>query len=389
MQIVTTNEQLAQLIDELEPAEYLTVDTEFARTVTYYAKLCLIQIASSDVEAIVDPLANGLDIHPLLDFLIASPMPKVMHAARQDMEIFHNLTGKLPSPVFDTQIAAMVCGFGDSVGYDALIKRIVGKQIDKSLRFTDWTRRPLNQKLLNYALGDVTHLRDAYEWLRDNLAETGREEWLREEMATLTDPSIYVIAPEDAWFRVKSRGNDRRYLARVKELAAWRERTAQKRDWTRNRVLRDEVLLQLASHPPDNIDELMKVKTTPKRYRHMDEAKPIFDALKRAAGLAENELPRRNSDGRRYERLDPGPVQELVKVLLKLRCKQEGVAQKLIASAQEIEMLSTGRRKGLRFLEGWRYDLFGKDALALLDGKLMLSGRGREIVVERRDPGSA
>ncbi|HYD69381.1 ribonuclease D, partial [Azospirillum sp.] len=260
MTLITTTSELDAFCRGLAGADYITVDTEFLREKTYYPQLCLIQVAGPDGAVAIDPLAEGIDLTSLLDVLVDPNVLKVFHAARQDVEIFFHLTGKIPHPLFDTQVAAMVCGFGESVGYETLVTKLAGARIDKSSRFTDWSARPLTERQLTYALSDVIHLRPAFEKLRKRLNRTGRAHWLEEEMAVLTNPATYTVEPDTSWQRLKVRTNKPRFMAILKELAAWREREAQRRDLPRSRVLRDEALLEIAAHAPTTVDDLARTR---------------------------------------------------------------------------------------------------------------------------------
>lgn len=377
---VTDTAQLRELCKAWNKAEFLTIDTEFVRTSTYYSQLCLIQVADDHAAYAIDALANGLDLSPFYELVNDGDPMMVFHACRQDLEIFYQASGKLPHRLFDTQVAAMVCGFGESVGYETLVKSLTGGRLDKAIRFTDWSRRPLSQKQLDYALGDVTYLRKIYRKLSAQLEKNDRAAWLEEEVAVLEEPRTYDMDANDAWKRVKTRSSNKRFLGRVRELAGWRELEARSRDIPRNRVIRDEVLLQIAAHPPENYNALKNVRALPKRYHASPEkAEALLEALGRAAALPEDQLPRPPKERRKSDKVSA--VLDLLKVFLKYRSQDSGVAAKLIASGGDLEGLVMGERDNLRLLNGWRFELFGKDALALIEGKIALTAKGNKLNV--------
>jgi ribonuclease D len=383
MILITDTGSLARFCTTLAGADFVTVDTEFMRERTYWPKLCLIQLAGPHDAAVVDALADGLDLQPLFDFLNDSPTLKVFHAARQDIEIFHHLTGRIPQPVFDTQIAAMVCGFGESVGYETLVSKLAKARIDKSMRFTDWSHRPLSDKQLQYALSDVTHLRVAYEKLARRLERTGRAHWLEEEIRTMTTPGTYVVEPEDAWKRIKLRGGKPLFLAILKELAAWRERTAQDRDVPRSRVMRDDMLLDIAARVPRNEAELARTRSVGRSGLPQQVAREVIEAVDRACALPERDRPvmvQREDLPRGM-----GPLVDMLKLLLKMVCDKEEVAQKLVASSSDLELIAADDNAVVPALHGWRRQLFGEDALRLKHGKLALAANGRAITLLRLD----
>jgi ribonuclease D len=356
-------------------ADFIAVDTEFIRDTTYWPRLCLIQIAGPDEAAAIDPLAEGMDLEPVWSLFDKPDLLKVFHAARQDLEIFFHRTGRLPHPVFDTQVAAMVCGFGDQVGYEKLANRLAGARIDKSVRFADWAHRPLGKKQLDYALSDVTHLRVIYRKLQKKLSQSGREAWLEEEMAVLLDPATYRLEPEEAWKRLKSRSRDRRYLAILRLLAAWREREAQRRDVPRNRILRDEQLYDVASQAPQTADDLARARGISADFARGKVGSALLEVVAEGLSMAESELPKAPP---REQPLEAGPVVDLLKVLLKQNCERHGVAQKLVASASDLEALAAGEEEVRQTLtHGWRGEIFGKDAEALMAGTLALTGDGK------------
>jgi ribonuclease D len=387
MRIVDSNEALAALIADLSGAPYLALDTEFLRDQTYYPKLCLIQVASpmvdgTSAEAIIDPLAPGLDLAPFYDLLKRPDIVKVLHAARQDIEIFYLQGGVLPEPLFDTQIAAMVCGFGDAASYETLSRKIAHVEIDKSARFTDWSHRPLSKRQLEYALADVTHLRVIYEWMKARLEKTGRSAWVAEEVAALQDPNLYRLDPEMSWKRLKPRSSSKRFLAQLAAIAAWREREAQARDIPRGRVLKDEALSEIAAHPPESGEALERIRAVPKGFANSRLGKGLMEALATSAdaqapeGAATQQPPRR--------RRDPSPAAiDLLKTLLRLRAEAAGVAPRLIANAEDIEKLAAEEDDGVAALSGWRAEVFGNDAKLLRKGDLAIAlENGEAVVVE-------
>ena len=389
MRIVETNEALSAFVAELGQAPYLALDTEFLRDQTYYPKLCLIQVAAPGIEGIIDPLAPNIDLAPFYDLIRRPEIVKVMHAARQDIEIFYLQGGVLPDPLFDTQIAAMVAGFGDAASYETLARKIAHVEIDKSARFTDWSHRPLSKRQLEYAMADVTHLRVIYEWLKARLEKTGRSSWVAEEVAALQDPALYKLDPEQAWKRLKPRTTNKRFLAVLAALAAWREREAQTRDIPRGRVLKDEALTEIAAHPPETPEALDRIRAVPKGFANSKMGKGLMDAILQGVSgpppegaVADNRQQRR--------RREPSPaVVDLLKTLLRLRAEAAHVAPRLIANAEDIERLAAHEDDGLAALHGWRQDVFGKDAIALRKGELAIAVENGEAVVvelEAEDP---
>ncbi len=380
MNLIETTAALEDLCQRLSKAEVVTVDTEFIRENTYYPKLCLVQLASEDDVAAVDPLAKDVDLASLLELLANPEILKVFHAGRQDLEIFYHLMeGALPHPVFDTQVAAMVCGFGDQVSYERLVAALADARIDKSARFADWGRRPLPERQLNYALSDVTHLRTVYRALEGKLSKNGRREWLAEEMAVLTEPATYVTEPQDAWWRLKQRQRDRRTLAVTQALAAWREREAQTRDLPRGRVLKDEQLYDIAAQKPQSPDALARTRGLSADFARGRLGRGILAAIEEALAIPDDELP----SVPRHKPATPvdAALTDLLKVLLRLRCEEHGVASKLVASADEVERLARGDDHDLPSLKGWRRELFGADALALKEGRLALAINGSKVKV--------
>ena len=379
MQIITDTESLQRYVDGLSGQPYVAIDTEFLRENTYYPKLCLVQLAGPDDEgAIIDPLANGIDLAPLFTLLADESIVKVFHAARQDIEIFVNLTGAVPTPLFDTQVAAMVMGFGEQIAYDALVRKLAGKGIDKTSRFTDWSRRPLSEKQLAYALSDVTHLRTVYDRILADLKRTGRASWVEGELENLGDLGLYTVEPEDAWKRLKARTNKPRFLAVLRELDAWREREAHGRDLPRNRVIRDEALLEIASDPPESRDKLAGIRSLNRKIADGPFGAGLMEAVQTALAQPKESWPR-------VERPEPPapallPVIELLKVLLKRKCAAHGVAQKLVCPGPDIEKLAADDEADIPALKGWRREVFGNDALRLKAGSLGLAIQGQEVV---------
>src|SRR5882724_7480042 len=382
MRIVDSNEDLKAFVGELASAPYLALDTEFLRDQTYYPKLCLIQVAAPGIEGIIDPLAPGMDLAPFYDLIRRPDIVKVLHAARQDIEIFYLQGGVLPDPLFDSQIAAMVCGFGDAASYETLARKIAHVEIDKSARFTDWSHRPLIKLQLEYALADVTHLCVIYEWMKARLAKTGRDSWVAEEVAALQDPGLYRLEPEQAWKRLKPRTTNKRFLAVLASLAAWREREAQARDIPRGRVLKDEALSEIAAHPPETPEALERIRAVPKGFANSKLGKGLIDAI--AVGLTAQPPPDAMTENRQRRRREPSPAAvDLLKTLLRLRAEAADVAPRLIANAEDIERLAAQEDDGVAALSGWRHEVFGKDAVALRKGDLAIAlENGEAVIVE-------
>ncbi|MGH6828916.1 MAG: ribonuclease D [Rhizomicrobium sp.] len=381
MRIVETSEALKAFAAELSTAPFLALDTEFLRDQTYYPRLCLIQVATPDAEGIIDPLSPGLELKPFFDLLRDPGIVKVLHAARQDIEIFYLKGGAVPDPLFDTQVAAMVCGFGDAASYETLARRLAHVEIDKSARFTDWSRRPLSKRQLEYALADVTHLRVIYEKLSAQLTRFGRAPWVEEEIAALRDPMLYRLDPELAWRRLKPRTGNKRFLAMLAALAAWREREAQARDIPRGRIVKDEALTELAAHPPETQAALEHIRAIPRGFANSKLGKGLMEAV--AAGRLHpppEPLPAATSRRRR----EPSPATiDLLKTLLRLRAEAANVAPRLIANAEDIEKLAAGEDDGVAALHGWRAEVFGRDAMALRRGAIAIAlENGQAVVVE-------
>lgn len=379
MTLIAENAALTDFCQRQRQAEFVAIDTEFMRDKTYWPQLCLVQIAGPDEAAAIDSLAPGIDLAPLHQLMADTKVTKVFHAARQDVEIFFHLTGKIPAPLVDTQVAAMVCGFGDSVSYENLAAKLAGARIDKSSRFTDWAQRPLTDRQLQYALSDVTHLRPAYEHLARRLAKTGRSEWVAEEMAVLISPATYRLEPSEAWRRIKFRNDKPRALAILREIAAWREEEAQRRDLPRGRILKDESLCEIAAHAPHNIDELARCRGLSRSIAENKQGQAILAAIKRGLDIPANQLP--PVPPRRDLPAGLGPVVELLRVLLKMRCEDHEVAQKLVASADDLELIAADDEADVPAMSGWRHEIFGADALALKHGRLALTTVGRRVKV--------
>jgi len=379
--LITKTEELAAFCAAHAETEFVTVDTEFMRERTYWPKLCLVQLGGPEQVVAVDPLAKGIDLAPLFELLADPKVMKVFHAARQDVEIFFNLTGKVPTLMFDTQVAAMVCGFGDSASYETLAGQLAGAKIDKSSRFTDWSNRPLTEKQITYALGDVSHLRTVYVRLRDQLQKTGRVDWVREEMAELTSPATYTIDPQEIWRRFKWRADKPRLRAVLRELAAWRETEAQRINVPRNRVVRDEALMEIAHHPPENAHDLSRIRGLSTGFAESRQGKEILEAVARANALPVEECPA--GEARRVLPGGLGPVMDLLKVLLKQVCEEHNVASKLMANTDDLEAIAADDKADVPALHGWRRDLFGNLALALKNGELGLSVKNRKVVVSK------
>ena len=379
MTLITDNEALTAFCGRMRAERFVAIDTEFMRDRTYYPRLCLVQVAGESEAVAIDSLAPGLDLTPLLGLLADEAVLKVMHAARQDLEIFYHL-GAMPRPFFDTQVAAMVCGFGEEVAYDTLVSRLAGAQLDKSSRFTDWARRPLSPAQIHYALGDVTHLRVIYQKLAERLEQAGRTGWVVEELEALLEPRLYAQPPEDAWRRLKLRSRDARFIAIVQALAAWREREAQRRDLPRARVVRDDLLLEVAASRPQSVEELRALDRV---NLDRDSAAGVVAAIRSAMALPKSELPPVPEQVVLPRGI--GPTVDLLRVLLKLRSEESDVAQRLLASTAELEAIAVDDHADVPALHGWRREIFGEDALGLKAGRLALAVRGRKPVVIRLD----
>lgn len=381
MPMITTTADLAAVVSAFRQEPYITVDTEFLRDKTYYPQLCLVQLGGKDRAVAVDPLAEGIDLGPLYELMADPAVLKVFHAARQDLEIFVLATGTVPAPLFDTQIAAMVCGFGDQASYETLASRLAKATIDKSSRFTDWSARPLTERQVAYALSDVTHLRVVYEKLAKRLERSGRASWLEDELAILRDTATYRVEPENAWLRLKPRSTNPRFLKALRELAAWREVEAQKRNLPRTRMLKDEALLEVAAMLPQSPGDLSRARALTKGIVEGSVGEQLVDAVRRGLALPDSILPplveKEDSPSGR------GPLIELLKVLLKLVCEKHEVAQKLVASSADLEAIAGDSAADVPALSGWRREIFGNDALALKSGRLALTAEGNAIRIVR------
>jgi ribonuclease D len=383
MHPITTSQDLAEACARLARHPFVTVDTEFLRESTYYPKLCVLQMASTDEAVVVDALAAGIDLGPLFALMGDRAVTKVFHAARQDIEICWHEAGMIPAPLFDTQVAAMVLGYGDSISYDQLVQRITGDTLDKSHRFTDWTRRPLTDAQMAYALSDVTHLRDVYLKLSADLARLGRTDWLQDEMKVLTSPDTYRMEPEHAWERLKTRVRKPKELAVLIELAAWREREAQVRDVPRGRVLKDDVIGDIAVQAPTTLERLAGLRSLPKGFERSKWGEAIVESVKRGLArdlktLPQFERPRQAANGQ--------ATVELLKVLLRMTSEKHGVAAKVIATVDDLERIAADDNAEVPALAGWRRQLFGERAIALKHGKLALAvEKGRVVAVERAE----
>ena len=379
MTLITETSKLIDACERFSRDSFLAIDTEFMRERTYYPQLCLIQIAGKDEAVTVDALATKINLNPILDLMANHKIIKVFHACRQDMEIFFNLNRRIPFPVFDTQIGAMVCGYGESVGYDKLVRQITGVQIDKSSRFTDWSHRPLSKQQLNYALSDVTHLRTVYESLLNQLEKNGRINWLNEEFQNVLNPKTYDIPLDQIWKRLKIKNGRPKFLILVRELCAFREKEAQNRNIPRNRVIRDDVLLDIAARSPRSSVDLAKVRSLSTQFAEGRLGKSILRVVAEASNIPESDAPQ-------LEKLNkPKPQKpaliELLKVLLKHKSEDNNVAQKLIASTADLEAIAENDNANVLALSGWRKDVFGDDALLLKSGKIALSAAGDRIRV--------
>lgn len=384
MRTITTTEDLAAFCAAAKDHPYVTIDTEFLRERTYWSKLCLIQMAlpGKDGDAVlVDPIEGSqMSMEPLYDLFRHKATVKVFHAARQDLEIFFVEGNVFPDPLFDTQVAAMVCGFGEQVGYETLVKKIAKENLDKTSRFTDWSRRPLTSAQSEYALADVTHLRVIYEWLAAQLAKNGRQGWVEEELSLLTDPETYITRPDEAWMRVKTRTTSGRFLAVVKELARFREGYAQGNNVPRSRVMKDDALLELASTRPTSMEELGRSRLLQREGRKTEIAEGIIAAIKAGLEMRPEDMPKPDLE---REQLQVNPaLADLLRVLLKAKSESLGVAPRLIASAADLDAIAAGERK-VDALNGWRAEAFGDDALRLCRGEIALSAKGNEVRVVR------
>ncbi len=383
--LINDSEQLAALCARLAKSPFVTVDTEFMRENSYWPELCLIQIADAHEAAAIDPKAPGLDMGPLLDLMTDNEdVLKIFHAGSQDIEIIFNLTGKTPHPLFDTQIAAMALGQGEQVGYSNLVDSWLGINLDKGARFTDWARRPLDKRQIDYAIGDVTHLSTIFPKMLDKLRKMDRGGWLDQEMERLADPSNYVNIPEESWKRIKIVGRKPELLGRLKALAAWREREAQSKNLPRGRIIKDETIADIAAHPPKTQADLAKVRGLSPAWANNDIGSRMMTILADAGPLPASEMPIRD-DRKPGLGKDGALVADLLKLLLKIRSREINVASRLLARSDELDLLAAGQRTGLSVLEDWRFEQFGRDALLLVEGKLGFAVRGGKLVMTRTE----
>lgn len=379
MDLITTTEDLEAACAKLASAPFIAVDTEFMREQTFWPRLCLIQIAGGDTEILIDNLAPGIELKPFFDLMVDENVLKVFHSARQDIEIVHHLAGVVPHPIFDSQVAAMVCGFGEAVSYSMLVKRLLGTNLDKSSRFTDWSRRPLSERQLSYAIGDVTHLRALYPKLRAQLDKSERATWLNEEMGVLTDPATYELHPERAWRRLKMRIKTQKALGVLMELAAWREREAQTQDVPRSRILKDEALYDIAGQAPRTTEDLGALRSLHNGFARSQRGRGVLEAVQKGLERDPATVPP-------LQRGEPMPpeaqaVMDLLRVLLKATAGRHGVAPKLIATSDDLEQIARSSDADVGALRGWRRKLFGEDALSLKSGELALVIREGEVTV--------
>ncbi|WP_137157863.1 ribonuclease D [Rhizobium sp. FKL33] len=378
--MISDSAELAKACEIFAKSDYVTVDTEFLRETTFWPQLCLIQLSGPELDAIVDPLAPGLDLKPFFGLMGDSKVTKVFHAARQDIEIIYNRGGLIPHPLFDTQVAAMVCGFGDSASYDSLVQKICNVQLDKSSRFTDWSHRPLSDKQLDYAIADVTHLKNVYQHLKAQLERENRSEWLAEEMSVLESPETYDLHPDNAWQRLRMRIRKPIELQILMNIAAWREREARSRDVPRGRVLKDEAIFEIAQQAPKDSEALGRLRTIPKGYERSQAGSAILGAVNAALALPKTDLPKLPKQQPLPE--GNGSAVEMLKVLLKLTAEKHGVAAKIIASSDDLDMIAAkGEEADVGALKGWRRDLFGLPALRLIRGELALRFINRSVDV--------
>jgi ribonuclease D len=378
--VITSTAELASFCHNVADDEFIAVDTEFLRETTYYPKLCLIQVAGAAHSALIDPLADGIDLQPFLDLMDNKSIMKVFHAARQDVEILLQMSGKVPTPLFDTQVAAMVCGFGDQIGYEAIARKIAGAAIDKSSQFTDWSKRPLTAKQKIYALSDVTHLRVIYLSLKDQIRQEQRETWLEGELASLADPKLYIVDPAQTWRRIKARIQSKKQQATLMEVAAWREREAQKRDVPRSRVLKDEAVAEIATQVPRSRQDLADLRLLPRSMAENAAGADIIAAVERALNRDPAEIPTPRS------KVDPMPpmaeaLAEILKLALKVVCQNTQVAPKLVASTAEIEAFAQDINADVPFLHGWRREAFGDIALKLCKGEAVIGVKNGKAAV--------
>jgi ribonuclease D len=378
--VITTSAELKAFCEKVSGDEFITVDTEFLRETTYYPKLCLVQVAGADHHALIDPLAHGIDLQPFLDLMNNTAVMKVFHAARQDVEILLRMSGRVPKPIFDTQVAAMVCGFGDQVGYEAIARKIAGASIDKSSQFTDWSKRPLSAKQKAYAISDVTHLRAIYEALRDQIRREERDSWLEGELRDLADPKSYIVDPEQSWRRIKARIQSKKQQAALMDVAAWREREAQKRDVPRSRVLKDEAVAEIATQLPRSREDLSSLRLLARSMAESAAGAGILEAVEGALKRDPSDIPVPRS------KLEPMPpmaeaLAEILKLALKVVCQSEQVAPKLVASTADIEAFAQDIDADVPFLQGWRRAAFGELALKICRGEAVIGVKNGKAAV--------
>jgi ribonuclease D len=385
--LITDSESLAALCERLARSPFVAVDTEFMRENTFWPDLCLIQIGDTEEAAAIDPKADGLDMTPLLDLLTDNEdVLKVFHAGGQDIEIIYNLTGRTPHPLFDTQVAAMALGLGEQVGYSNLVESLLGKSLDKGARFTDWARRPLDKRQIDYAIGDVTYLATLFPKMLERLRKTGRGEWLDQEMERLADPSNYANDPDQAWKKIRVASRKADVLGRLKALAAWREHEARGKNLPRGRIMKDETIADVAAHPPASQEALARVRGLSPGWKSNDIGARMMEALANAEPLPASEMPVRE-DRQPGLGKEGSLVADLLKLLLKIRSRESNVAARLIARTDELELLAAGRREGLSILEGWRYEQFGRDALDLVEGRLAFAICKGKLLMTRTEIG--
>ena len=383
--LITDSESLLRLCERLSTSKFVAVDTEFMRENTFWPDLCLVQIGNQDEAAAIDPKAEGMDLTPLLNLLVNNEnVLKVFHAGGQDLEIIYNLTGGTPFPLFDTQVAAMALGLGEQVGYSNLVESLLGKALDKGARFTDWGRRPLDARQIDYAIGDVTHLAALFPRMLEKLRKTGRGDWLDQEMERLANPANYANEPALAWKRVKIASRKAEVLGRLKAVAAWRELEARSKNLPRGRIMKDETLADIASHPPASQEALARVRGLSPGWKTNDIGARLMDALASAHPLPAAEMPARD-DRQPGLGKEGALVADLLKLLLKIRARESNVAAKLIARSEDLELLAAGKRDGLSILQGWRYDEFGRDALDLVEGRLAFAIRDGKLAMTRTE----
>lgn len=381
MNVIKTQSALEAFCDAARAHPFMCVDTEFMRETTFFSILCLIQAATEEDEVIIDPLADGLDLKPFLELLDHKDITIVMHAARQDVEIFHNMSGKVPTSLFDTQVAGMALGYGDSVGYSSLVKGRLNRNLDKGARFTDWSRRPLSDKQLTYAIGDVTHLRDLYPGLVSELEDRGRLDWVQAEMQHLCDPRLYENDPDLAWERLKIRSPKKPYMAAIKAVAAWRERTAIEKDVPRRRVLKDDAIYNIAQQRPQDAAALGRLRAVPNGFERSRGGKALLEELNAALADMDNYAP----DAPKVRHMPPnlGPAIEMLKTLLRLRTEYEDIAPRMVASQKDVELIAAfGDKADVPALSGWRREIFGEDALKMLRGEIALRLEGQKVVAQ-------